>query len=133
MGDKKLPGIASDDIGKCAYAIFRKGREFLDQTVGIAGDHLTGYQMAASLNKALGKEIRYNDVSPDAYRGFGFPGADDLGNMFQFKRDFEKYFCGARSLDFSRAINPSMHTFETWLAENKDRIPLEEDARREKL
>jgi uncharacterized protein YbjT (DUF2867 family) len=130
MGDKKLPGIASDDIGKCAYAIFRKGREFLGKTVGLAGDHLTGYQMAASLTKALGKEIRYNDVSPEAYRGFGFPGADDLGNMFQFKRDFEKYFCGARSLDFSRAINPSMHTFETWLAQNKGRIPLKEDARR---
>jgi len=130
MGDKKLPGIASGDIGKCAYAIFRKGREFLGKTVGLAGDHLTGYQMAASLTKALGKEIRYNDVSPEAYRGFGFPGADDLGNMFQFKRDFENSFCGARNLDFSRAINPSMHTFETWLAENKDRIPLEEDARR---
>ena len=25
MGDKKLPGIASGDIGKCAYAIFRRG------------------------------------------------------------------------------------------------------------
>jgi len=47
MGDKKLPGIASGDIGKCAYAIFRKGREFLGKTVGLAGDHLTGYQMAA--------------------------------------------------------------------------------------
>jgi uncharacterized protein YbjT (DUF2867 family) len=130
MGDRKLPGIASADIGKCAYAIFRKGREFLGKTVGIAGDHLTGYQMAAALTKALGQEVRYNDVSPDAYRGFGFPGADDLGNMFQFKRDFEKYFCGARSLEFSRAINPSLRTFETWLAENKDRIPLEKDAQR---
>jgi uncharacterized protein YbjT (DUF2867 family) len=130
MGDRKLPGIATDDIGKCALAIFRKGREFLGKTVGVAGDHLTGNQMAAALTKALGVEIRYNDVSPEAYRGFGFPGADDLGNMFQFKRDFEKYFCGARSLDFSRSINPSMHTFETWLAENKGRIPLEKDERR---
>ena len=125
MGDRKLPGIAADDIGKCAYAIFRRGREFIGKTVGIAGDHLTGNQMAAALTKALGVEIRYNDVSPEAYRGFGFPGADDLGNMFQFKRDFEEYFCGARSLGFSRSINPSMQTFETWLAENKGRIPLE--------
>jgi uncharacterized protein YbjT (DUF2867 family) len=129
MGDKKLPGIASGDIGKCAYAIFRRGREFTGKTVGIAGDHPTGSQMAAALTKALKKEVRYNDVSPDVYRAFGFPGADDLGNMFQFKRDFEKEFCGARSLDFSRAINPSMRTFEAWLAENKDRIPLEEDTR----
>ncbi len=130
MGDKKLPGIASGDIGKCAYAIFRKGREFIGKIVGIAGDHLTGHQMAAALTKALGKEVRYNDVSPETYRAFGFPGAEDLGNMFQFKRDFEDYFCGARSLEFSRSINPSMHTFESWLAENKHRIPLEEDVRR---
>jgi len=130
MGDKKLPGIASDDIGKCSYAIFRRGREFTGKTVGIAGDHPTGAQMAASLTKALKQEVRYNDVSPDAYRGFGFPGAEDLGNMFQFKRDFEETFCGARSLDFSRELNPSMLTFQSWLAGNGDRIPLEGDSRR---
>ena len=126
MGDKKLPGIASGDIGKCAYAIFRRGREFLGKTVGIAGDHLTGAGMAAALTKALGQEVRYNAVSPAVYRGFGFPGAEDLGNMFQFNRDFESIFCGARSLVFSRALNPSMQTFESWLAENGGRIPVEE-------
>ncbi|MGE5284761.1 MAG: NmrA/HSCARG family protein [Actinomycetota bacterium] len=130
MGDKKLPGIASGDIGKCAYAIFRKGREFIGKSVGIAGGHLTGGQMAASLTRALGEEIRYNAVSPEDYRGFGFPGAEDLGNMFQFKRDFESVFCGARSLEFSRALNPAMQTFEGWLAENGDRIPVEKGSRR---
>ena len=130
MGDKKLPGIASEDIGKCAYAIFRKGREFIGKTVGIAGDHLTGDQMAAALTKALGLEIRYNSVSPEVYRGLGFPGAEDLGNMFQFKRDFESAFCGARSLDFSRRLNPSMKTFAGWLAEKGGQIPIEIGSRR---
>jgi len=125
MGDRKLPGIASEDIGKCAYAIFRRGGEFIGKTVGIAGDHLTGGQMAAALTRALGLEILYNAVSPEVYRGFGFPGAADLGNMFQFKRDFESAFCGARSLGFSRALNPAMQTFETWLAENGGQIPIE--------
>ena len=129
MGDKKLPGIASGDIGKCAYAIFRKGGEFIGKTVGIAGAHLTGGQMAAALTKALGQEVRYNDVSPEVYRAFDFPGAEDLGNMFQFNRDFESVFCGARSLEFSRAINPSIHTFDSWLAENSGRIPIEEGSR----
>ena len=69
--------------------------------------------------------MRYNDVPPDVYRGFGFPGAEDLGNMFQFYRDFEEYFCGVRNLETSRALNPSLRTFEAWLAENKSRIPLE--------
>ena len=75
--------------------------------------------------KALGQEVRYNEVSPDVYRGFGFPGAEDMGNMFQFKRDFEKDYCAARSLDVSRSLNPSLLTFDQWLAKNKGRIPLE--------
>ena len=124
MGDKKLPGIAAEDIGKCAYGIFKRGREFIGKTVGIAGEHLTGTQMAAAFSKALGQEVRYNAVPPEVYRGFGFPGAEDLGNMFQFKRDFEEYFCGARNLAFSRSINPALQTFEAWLAANQDRIPL---------
>ena len=125
MGGKKLAGIAAEDIGKCALGIFKNGREYIGKTVGIAGEHLTGVQMAATLTRALGQEVRYNDVPPDVYRGFGFPGAEDLGNMFQFYRDFEEYFCGARNLETSRALNPSLRTFEAWLAENKNRIPLE--------
>ena len=125
MGDKKLPGIAVEDIGKCAYGIFKKGREFIAKTVGVAGEHLTGAQMAAALTKALGQEVRYNDVPPEVYRGFGFPGADDLGNMFQFNRDFEQVFCGPRNPSVARALNPSLQTFDEWLAQNKSRIPLE--------
>ena len=125
MGDKKLPGIAAEDIGKCAFGIFKKGPECIGKTVGIAGEHLTGQQMAASFSKALGETVRYNDVEPEVYRSFGFPGADDLGNMFQFKRDFEKDFAGARKLDVSRELNPALKSFDGWLAENKSRIPLE--------
>jgi uncharacterized protein YbjT (DUF2867 family) len=125
MGDKKLPAMAAEDIGKCALGIFRGGAEFIGKTVGIAGEHLTGGQMAAAFTRALGQPVIYNAVSPEVYRSFGFPGAEDLGNMFQFKRDFNEYFCGARNLDFSRSLNPELLTFDAWLAKNKSRIPLE--------
>jgi uncharacterized protein YbjT (DUF2867 family) len=128
MGDKKLAGIAAADIGKCAYGIFKNSREWIGKTVGIAGDHLTGTQMAAAYSKALGEPVTYNAVSWDAYRGFGFPGAEDLGNMFQFYAEFEDYFCGARSLATSRSLNPSLQTFDAWLAENKSRIPIKPPA-----
>jgi uncharacterized protein YbjT (DUF2867 family) len=124
MGDKKLPGIAAEDIGRCAYGVFKKEREYIRKTVGIAGEHLTGAQMAAALTRAMGQEVRYSAVEPDVYRAFGFPGAEDLGNMFQFKRDFEQYFCGARNLDVARSLNPALQTFEKWLAANASRIPL---------
>jgi uncharacterized protein YbjT (DUF2867 family) len=125
MGDKKLPGIAAEDIGKCAYGIFKRGGELIGKTVGIAGEHPTGAQMAAALTQALGLEVLYNAVPPEVYRGFGFPGAEDMGNMFQFKRDFEGYFCGARNPAVARSLNPELQTFDEWLAENKGRIPLE--------
>jgi len=125
LGDKKLPAIAVEDIGKAAYAIFQRGDEFINRTVGIAGEHLSGQEMAAALSRALGQEIVYNAVTPEAYRSFGFPGADDLGNMFQFKRDFNEDYRGARDIEFSRALNPELQTFERWLArtEPRSRLP----------
>lgn len=125
MGDKKLPGIAAEDIGKCALGIFKRGREFIGKTVGIAGEHLSGAEMAAAMSRALGETVVYQDVPPEVYRSFGFPGADDLGNMFQFKRDFEEYYRGARSIEFTRSLNPELQSFDQWLARNGSRIPIE--------
>jgi uncharacterized protein YbjT (DUF2867 family) len=125
MGDKKLPAMAAEDIGKCAYGIFKRGQEFIGKTVGISGEFLTGEQMAAQLSEVLGKEIVYNSVSPEVYRKFGFPGAEDLGNMFQVKRDFEKEYCADRDLKLSRSLNPELLTFRKWAEKYKDRIPLE--------
>jgi hypothetical protein len=45
--------------------------------------------------------------------------------MFQFKRDFQEAFCGPRSVEFSRSVNPELQTFDQWLARNKDKIPLD--------
>jgi uncharacterized protein YbjT (DUF2867 family) len=124
MGDRKLPGIAAEDIGRCAYGIFKSGPEFRGKTVGIAGEHLTGAEMASALSDALKREVRYNSVSPQEYRRLKVPGAEELANMFQFKRDFQDVFCSVRDVAFSRTLNPSLQTFAMWLAKNKDCIPL---------
>jgi uncharacterized protein YbjT (DUF2867 family) len=125
IGDKKLPGIAAEDIGKCAYGIFKKGDEFIGKTVAISGENLTGAQIAAVFTEVLGHEVRYNSVSSDAYRGFGYAGADTLGNHFQFLRDFENYSSGVRDPNFARSLNPSLQSFKMWLTQNKSAIPLE--------
>jgi uncharacterized protein YbjT (DUF2867 family) len=124
MGGRKLAGIASEDIGKTAYAIFEDGDELIGKTIGIAGGHLTGEQMAKSLSKALGQTVNYNAVTPAAFRAFGFPGADDLGNMFQFNSEFEQDCCDARNISETKSLNPELQTFDRWLGENKSRIPL---------
>jgi uncharacterized protein YbjT (DUF2867 family) len=124
IGDAKLPGIAAEDIGRSAYGIFKKGPELIGKRVGIAGEHLSGAEMASAFSNLLGEEVRYNAVEPSVYRSFGFPGADDLGNMFQFKRDFEDDFRGARPVDETRALNPKLQSFSEWLNANRERIPL---------
>jgi uncharacterized protein YbjT (DUF2867 family) len=124
MGDKKLPGIAAGDIGKSAYVIFQRGHELIGKTIGVAGEHLTGTEMAAAFTRALGEEVRYNDVSADVYRSLGFAGAEE-GNPFQWERDFNEIHCGARKVETARGLNPRLQTFDEWLAQNKSRIPLE--------
>jgi uncharacterized protein YbjT (DUF2867 family) len=125
LGDKKMPGMAAADIGPCAYGIFKRGGELIGKTVGIAGEHPTGAQMAAGLGKALGIEVRYNAVPADVYRSFGFPGADDLGNMFQYKAECEAEYCAIRDLGFSRSLHPDLQTFDQWAGANAKRIPIE--------
>ncbi len=123
MADQPMPGIAAADIGKCAYGIFKAGDAYIGKRVGIAGGHPTGAEMAKVLSDALGEEVVYTYVPPEVYRTFGFPGADDLGNMFQYYRDFATEFSGARSVDVSRSLNPALQDFAQWAEANKGRIP----------
>jgi uncharacterized protein YbjT (DUF2867 family) len=122
MGDKRLPGIAAEDIGRCAYGVLRGGSSYVGRTVGISGEHLTGEEIVSKISRAIGEAVRYENLAPDEYRQLDFPGADDLGNMFQFKRDFQDVFCEARSVAGSRQLNPLMQTFDQWLGVNGPRI-----------
>lgn len=124
MGNAELAGIAAEDIGKCAYGIFKRAPEFAGRTVGIVGECVSGAEMAAKFSDALGTKVHYNDVPADVYRSFGFPGADDLGNMFQVKRDFNEAYNANRDRALSRQLNPDLQSFDDWLATNKDAIPM---------
>ncbi|MGK2863792.1 MAG: NmrA/HSCARG family protein [Chitinophagaceae bacterium] len=124
IGDAKMAGIASEDIGKCVYGIFRKGKEYIGKNVGVAGEHLTGEEMAAGLSKALGEPVVYNKIPASVYRSFGFPGADDLGNMFQVYDEFEEQMNDLRDVKVSRQLNPELKNFEQWLAKEAKKIPL---------
>lgn len=125
IGDSPMAGIASEDIGKCAYGIFKKGPSMAGKTVGVAGEQLTGEQMAAAMSKAFGKEVRYNKISAATFRSFGFPGADDLGNMFQFYDEFATELNTIRDVRTSRELNPSLQNFDQWLRKNANKIPID--------
>lgn len=125
MQDKKLPGIAAEDIGKAALGVFKAGDKYKSKTIGIAGGKLTGKQMADGFSKILDTEVTYNAIPASAYRKFDFPGADDMGNMFQFKADFEEEYCKSRDIELTRELNPELLSFDEWLENNKDKIKIE--------
>jgi len=125
LGDKKMAGIGAEDIGRCAYGIFKKGPALIGKTIGIAGELLSGAEMAQGLTKALNQEVVYHEIAPETFRNLGFPGADDLGNMFQFYRDYEEVFAQSRDVTLARELNPALQTFEAWLQENAPRLPLD--------
>ena len=125
MGDKAMPGIAAEDIGKCAYGIFKAGDAMIGETVGIAGEHLTGAEMAAQMAEVIGEPVTHWAVPFDTYRAFDFPGAQDLGNMFQFYHDFEDDVRGSRDVKRTRALNPELMDFGTWLGRYGDKIPVD--------
>jgi uncharacterized protein YbjT (DUF2867 family) len=124
IGDAKMAGVAAEDIGKVAYGIFKRGKETIGQRIGVSGGHLTGAEMAAGMSKALGEPVTFNAVEPAVYRSFGFPGADDLGNMFQFYRDFEKVCNDMRDVERSRALAPDIQSYDQWLSKNGSKIPV---------
>ncbi|MCF4123385.1 NmrA/HSCARG family protein [Antribacter sp. KLBMP9083] len=120
MADSKLAGIAAEDIGRTALGAFKRGKELVGETVSIAGEHLTGAEIAATFSEVLGQPVRYVAVPFEGLRAAGFPAADELGNMFQYYAEFADEFTGRRDLDEVRRLNPSLQSFKEWLVAHKD-------------
>lgn len=123
MAGERMSGVAAEDIGAVAYGIFKKGAPLIGKTVGVAGEHLTGEQMAAGLGRAMGKTVTYYPIAPAAYRALGFPGADDLGNMFQFYAEFADQLIKTRDIPTAKSLHPGLMDFAAWLRKYGDQIP----------
>ena len=125
LGGAKLPGIGAEDIGRCALGLFREGLSTVGTYTGVAGEVLSGAEMASKMSRAMGRTVAFHDVPFDVFRGLGFPGAEDLGNMFQFQAMLGDEFLRARDPKRARQLNPMLHDFDAWLAQNASNIPVE--------
>ena len=120
QGDTKLAMASVDDIGGVIASIFNHPAEYIGRTVGVVGADKTCAEYAEIMSKLLGKRIYFNYIPRDVYAGFGFPGAEELANMFEVQRLYIKN----RQLDLieSYGLNPSMQSLENWIIKNKDRF-----------
>jgi hypothetical protein len=57
------------------------------------------------------------------YAQLGFPGSNDLANMFHYQHDFNLEYCSARPVEETRALHPELMSFQQWLERNAPRIP----------
>jgi uncharacterized protein YbjT (DUF2867 family) len=124
LGDKRLPGIAAEDIGRCALGIFKRGEAFVGQQVGLSAEQLTGPQMAAAISAAIGEPVQYVPIPLEIFRSLPVPGIELGANMFQFIADANKDYCAHRDPAVARSLYPGLQTFGEWLAENSSRIPV---------
>ncbi|MFF5293264.1 NmrA/HSCARG family protein [Paractinoplanes globisporus] len=122
MGDSPLSLVAVEDIGRTAYGIFLAGSRYVGRTVGLAGAHYTGAELADLLTTVLGEKVSYRPLTHDQVRASGFPIADEIAGTFQFYTEAADSFVAHRDLDAIRKINPRLKPLEEWLTEHRDQL-----------
>lgn len=120
QGDTRLAGYSVEDTGGLLTTIFNHPENFLGKVVPGVGDDLTGNEYAAIMTRTLGKAIHYNHIPNEVYANLGFPGAEELGNMFEVQRLYVPQ--RQKDLELSRSIYPAIQTFEQWMANNKNKF-----------
>jgi len=118
QGETPLAAVSVEDVGGVISTLFDRPAEFLGKTVGIVGDDLPCSQYAGIMSRVLGKKIVYRYIPREIFAKFGFPGAEDLANMFEYNR----LFIPNRQADLeqSLALYPGIQKFEPWVQANHD-------------
>ncbi len=96
----------------------------MGETVNVIGDHLTGDGIAAAMSTAFGEPVSYRPVTLEQYRSFGFPGAEELANQFQYFSSLTQEYERTHSVEQTRELNPALQSFPEWLVGNADSIPI---------
>ena len=120
QGDTPLAGIAIEDLGGIVCPIFDNPTTYVGKTVGAVSEDLTGYQYADAMTKVLGVKVHYNDMPREVFASFGFPGAEDLANMFTLNKLYIPN--RAEEIKLSHQLYPEIKNFSQWLTENKDKF-----------
>jgi uncharacterized protein YbjT (DUF2867 family) len=118
QGDTKLAMVSAEDIGGIVRSVFNYPEIYIGRTVGAVGSDNTCAEYAQVMSKVLNREIQYKYIPRSVYAGLGFPGAEELANMFEVQR----LYIHERQIDLieSYGLNTDMQSFEKWLIRNKN-------------
>ncbi|KUL41504.1 NmrA/HSCARG family protein [Actinoplanes awajinensis] len=122
IGDAAIAGVALDDLGAIAARALRRPAETIGATIPVATEHLTGEQIAVAFARTLGELVVYRPPTHDQLRGLGFPGADELGNMFQYYAEFSEHALGLRGTGAARAMQPRWRNLTEFLTGHRSDV-----------
>lgn len=120
QGDTPLAAISVEDVGAIVAPMFEQPETYIGKVVKIAGDEMPAAQYAESMSRNTGADIRYTYIPRETFAAFGFPGAEDLADMFEYYRLHIP--SRAKDIEPSRALAPNLQSFDTWMARNADKM-----------
>ncbi len=104
----RLPLVATRDIGEFAAIAFDQPERFIGRHVEIAGDCLTGPQMAEVFGRTCGVPARFRQMPIEQLRAFD----EEVARMFEW---MDRRSADEPDIGVLRAEHPGLMTLEAWL------------------
>jgi uncharacterized protein YbjT (DUF2867 family) len=120
QGDTPLAAMSVEDVGRVVAPIFEQPEKYIGQVVKLAGDELPAATYAEIMGRRTGKDVRYSHVPRETFAALGFPGAEDLADMFEYYRLHIP--SRVNDIESCRALAPELQSFEAWAAKNEERL-----------
>jgi uncharacterized protein YbjT (DUF2867 family) len=118
QGDTSLAGVAAEDVGGVVLGMLADLDRFRGDVAWAVGDDLPMTRYAEIMSDVLDLPVVYQHIPRETFAAFGFPGADDLAQMF----DFYRRFVPSRKpeIEQSRELFPAIQDFETWARRHRE-------------
>jgi len=120
QGDTPLAAISVEDVGAVVAPMFEEPEKYIGKVVKLAGDEIPATAYAEVLSRTTGADIRYAYVPRETFAAFGFPGAEDLADMFEYYRLHIP--SRAKDIETCRALAPGLQSFDTWASRNEGKL-----------
>jgi uncharacterized protein YbjT (DUF2867 family) len=120
QGDTPLAAMSVADVGPIVALMFEQPEAYIGQVVKLAGDELPPAEYAAVMSERVGRQIRYAHVPREVYAALGFPGAEDIADMFEFYRVHMS--SRKQEMEHWRKLTPGLQDFRTWMSRNEGNL-----------
>lgn len=120
QGDTSLAGVGSEDVGGVVMGMLRDLDRFRGEVAWAVGDDIPAARYAEIMSSVLDLPIVYQHIPRETFAAFGFPGADDLAQMFDFYRRFVP--SRREQMEQSRELFPAIQDFETWARRHREAL-----------